>query len=340
MDELDRLVERYGLSADELREVVLEARAEARAEVKEELRQAFARRMRAQAAAAGPRTEPAPEPKPQPQTEPKPEPAPPATGSVTYVYCVADAGAPELSGGSGVAGAPVELVSAGGLTAVIGNVPFAEFGEEPLRRNLNDLAWLESTARAHQEVIDEAAVTATIVPLRLCTIYASPERVREMLVEEHGRFAEALGALHGKSEWGVKIFADLEAIERGAGERLGRDEGGSSEGGRYFARKQNEREVRELARQVARECVEEAHARFVEWAADAVVNRPQNRELANYEGEMVLNAAYLMDDARADEFAGLVGKIEERYRDRGLRFQLTGPWPPYNFVPGRAETLL
>jgi len=354
MDELDRLVEQYGLSAEEVRGLVAEARADARAAVKEELRAAFVRQMRAQAVepearavepearAVEPeaRAEPKPEPKPAPPPEPKPEPRFVDSGDVTYVYCVTDADTPELSGGTGVADAAVDMVTSGDLTAVISRVPEAVFGEEALRRNLNDLVWLESAARAHQEIIDEAAATATIVPLRLCTIYASPERVREMLAEEHDRFADALDALRGKSEWGVKIYADLTAIERATGERIGFDPSAPAEGGRYFTRKQNEREVRDSARRLARECVEEAHARFEEWAADAVVNRPQNRDLAKYEGEMLLNAAYLMDDARADEFAALVRELGKRYRDDGLRFELTGPWPPYNFVPGRAETLL
>jgi hypothetical protein len=332
-------------SASEMRELVEEARAEARAEalaeVKEELRERYVRVLRAQLDETEAETETevraeAPAAAPGPDPAPTPE----AAGElVTYVYCVTDAGL-GLSGGTGVAGAGVELVSASGLTAVVSQVPHAEFGEEALRRNLNDLQWLEAAARAHQQVIDEAAVTATIVPLRLCTIYTDAERVRAMLTEQRERFTEALDLLRGKSEWGVKVYGDLGALETAARERLGVDGANGAEGGAYFARKQAEREARESARQLARECVEEAHARFVEWAADAVVNRPQNRDLAGYEGEMLLNAAYLMEDERAEEFAALVRELQERYRDGGLRFDLTGPWPPYNFVPGRTETLL
>ena len=46
---------------------------------------------------------------------------------------------------------------------------------------------------------------------------------------------------------------------------------------------------------------------------------------------MVLNGAYLVPDARAEEFRALVDDLAARHRDHGLRFEVTGPWPAYNF---------
>jgi hypothetical protein len=231
-----------------------------------------------------------------------------------------------------VAGSEVVQIEAAGLHALASRVPLAEFGEEALRRNLNDLAWLEATARAHQDVLDATAGASTIVPLRLCTIYANEERVRELLVAERERFAEALHLLRGKSEWGVKAYAQPVAAEAAPDrEPVG--------GGAYFDRKRREREAREQAIRAVDESVHEVHAALAEWATDAVVNRPQNRDLAGYEGEMVLNAAYLIDDDRVSEFEAMVDAFDERHREAGLRFELTGPWPPYNFVPGGGSTL-
>ena len=45
---------------------------------------------------------------------------------------------------------------------------------------------------------------------------------------------------------------------------------------------------------------------------------------------MLLNAAYLVaSDAALLE---AVGELERRYRGYGIRFEATGPWPPYNFA--------
>jgi hypothetical protein len=47
---------------------------------------------------------------------------------------------------------------------------------------------------------------------------------------------------------------------------------------------------------------------------------------------MVLNAAYLVDEERALAFGAAV----EELGDDALCFELTGPWPAYNFAePGR-----
>ena len=43
------------------------------------------------------------------------------------------------------------------LTAAVGTVGLDEFGEEGLRRNLEDLDWLAATARAHDAVISAIA---------------------------------------------------------------------------------------------------------------------------------------------------------------------------------------
>jgi hypothetical protein len=45
---------------------------------------------------------------------------------------------------------------------------------------------------------------------------------------------------------------------------------------------------------------------------------------------MILNAAYLLDDERGDEFAAAVADLGREHP--GVRLELTGPWPPYSFA--------
>jgi hypothetical protein len=55
---------------------------------------------------------------------------------------------------------------------------------------------------------------------------------------------------------------------------------------------------------------------------------------------MVLNAAYLIERERTNELHEIVAELEEHHRGLGARIELSGPWPPYNFVPGEdAPTL-
>ena len=74
-------------------------------------------------------------------------------------------------------------------------MPLEEFDEAALHENLNDVAWLERTARAHEAVLDATLALTTLVPMRLCTIYRAEEQVREMLDREGPVFEDALSRL-------------------------------------------------------------------------------------------------------------------------------------------------
>jgi hypothetical protein len=50
---------------------------------------------------------------------------------------------------------------------------------------------------------------------------------------------------------------------------------------------------------------------------------------------MLLNGAYLVDDDRTDEFADAVAAQDGAHR--GIRLELTGPWPPYSFSTMEAD---
>ncbi|MFD0534212.1 GvpL/GvpF family gas vesicle protein [Actinomadura luteofluorescens] len=110
-----------------------------------------------------------------------------------YLYGVARGLDPAALGDTtGVAGAPVRGVAAAGLTALVSTVRLAEYGEAALRANLEDLEWLEATARAHHDVVDRAAHAAPTAPVRIATIYRDDARVAEVLTDEGGRFTEVL----------------------------------------------------------------------------------------------------------------------------------------------------
>ena len=309
--------------------------ARAEAEAVKVLRDALVRAAIAERAQS---SEPAPVP-------PKPAARPTSGASGVWAYGVlaADADLPRSLTGVDP-GHPVEALSAGGLVALVSRVPLDEFGAEPLRENLNDLAWLERVARAHESVLDQAVQAGTCVPLRLCTIYESDESLRAMLEREAESFADALGHLAGREEWSVKLLVDADALshearaqtEDIAGLEQGTEE--QSEGGAYMLRRRVERRVRERAAQLATEVAESVHARLDAHAVDAVTRPAQNPELSGHDGEMLLNGAYLVEADRVDGLHALVAELERDYGGLGARLELTGPWPPYNFVPGGTGT--
>lgn len=254
-----------------------------------------------------------------------------------WAYGVVPAGA-TLPATAGVAGGVVQPVGADDLVALISAVPRREFAAEPLRDNLNDLEWLGRVAREHEAVLEQVLAGATLVPLRLCTIFDDAEGVTRMLEREHDALTAALARLDGRQEWGVKLLVDRERMAAAAapqGEQA-QGEGGAA----YLARRRHEREAREAARALAAQIVDDVDGSLRALAVDAVRLPAQNRELSGHTGDMILNAAYLVDADAAAELGTHVGELQERHAQYGARLALSGPWPPYNFVTGERTTQL
>ena len=137
-----------------------------------------------------------------------------ADGLGVWLYGISRGLPPErLTGLTGLREEPVYTIEEAGLVAVASSVRLAEFGAEPLRRNLEDLNWLAGTARTHDSVVNAIAGAApAVVPLRLATVYLDNERVRGLLVERRADFEAALDRLTGVSEWGVKGYGDPDVL--------------------------------------------------------------------------------------------------------------------------------
>ena len=253
-----------------------------------------------------------------------------------YVYGVADGAGPDLERklsqlrGFGPE-SELRLVGIDGLAAIVGSVSLDEFGEDALPRRLNDRAWLEEKARAHEDVLQSAAAATAVVPLRFGTIYRELDDVTQLLRARRDELEAALEHVRGRVELGVKAWVDRAELEQSL---AGGDSAAAAraESGRgYLERRQTERERSARAAALIAEVVPAAHERLAAHAIAAVANRPQPRELTGRDDAMILNAAYLVPD----DDASLIHEVDalgETYRHCGITFEVTGPWPPHNFV--------
>lgn len=247
-----------------------------------------------------------------------------------WVYGVTRVGA-EPPAVTGVDDEPVRLVRAGDLAAAVGPVPLREFGEEALRRNLEDLGWLEAKARSHHQVIAAFAEADAFVPMQLAVIYADEERVRQMLTESEAELSASLTRLSGRSEWGVKVFADRPS-QRPSSDASAEE--APTSGTAYLTRRRADLATREEARNSLAATAEEIYHSFRRLAVAGRRHAPQDPQLSGDPREMLLNAAYLVDDGRSEEFASAVTALGDTH---AVEIELTGPWPPYSFS-GEAPT--
>jgi hypothetical protein len=49
--------------------------------------------------------------------------------------------------------------------------------------------------------------------------------------------------------------------------------------------------------------------------------------------ETILNWAFLVGSDRVQELRSVVERANSEFQERGLVFQMSGPWPPYSFCP-------
>lgn len=241
-----------------------------------------------------------------------------------YVFGVVEAAAASPEG--------ARLVEEGPLAAVVAAVSLDDFGEDALAERLNDRTWLEQHVRAHEDLLLRVAEATTVVPFRFGAVYRELDDVAGMLRVRRDELLAALDRVRGRVELGVKAWVDRGRFE----DSLGAAPAAASSGRAYLERRRNEQERAQRASELLGEIARDAHARLLECAVEGVANRPQARELTGREETMILNGAYLV----ADDGAGLsqaVRALEDEHGARGLVFELTGPWPPHNFVASQED---
>ncbi|MFI6926338.1 GvpL/GvpF family gas vesicle protein [Nonomuraea spiralis] len=245
-----------------------------------------------------------------------------ATDQGVYLYAVTRDEGEGPDGLTGVAGAPVRRLTHRDLAAFFSTVSLAEFGEEALRRSMEDLAWLEETARTHHRVVEAVAALRPTAPVRLVTVYTGEAQVRELLDERHEQFDAVLARVAGRREWGVKAYAVPGRAEPVA------DPQDAAPGAAYLNRRRAALRGREADWRRAAEHARAVHEALMDVAVVGRCHRAQDPQLSGRREQMVLNGAYLVDDERAAEFAQVIEDVAER----GVTVELVGPWAPYSFA--------
>ena len=243
---------------------------------------------------------------------------------------------------------PAALVGLGGfkirttrhddLQAITTDVPLDEFGPGAIDERLKDLQWVERNVRGHDGTLKALSEFGTIIPCRFCTILSDEQEARAALDRHRHAIVATLASLDGKKEWGVKLMADTRRSAGGAsgGDAGGRDGEASGESGRgYLMQKKRQGRHRDDAlrevQRAAAEAAEVVHRELFTLTADAALLPTRDRG-AGRGWHLALNAAYLVDGAGESAFHAAVADLARRFHPRGLRLDLTGPWPPYNFA--------
>jgi len=264
----------------------------------------------------------------------------PEQGCYVYGITRADGDCPlDDTRGMGVEGSgPVYAVACRDISAIASNVSLDEFGEEALKSNLSDPEWLAEKAQAHHRVLVALGACRSVAPMRLFTICLSEQRIRAMLIENHDRFLDVLARLDGTQEWGIKLYSRGDELRESLPElsdavrSLQADLDGRTGGAAYFRGKKLEETAASEMERIRDEVVDESYARLARHAAGSAVCSSTSREATGRPDDMILNAAYLVSRDRLEGFRAELDALCARNVPLGFAYELSGPWPPYNFA--------
>ncbi|SFG88696.1 Gas vesicle synthesis protein GvpL/GvpF [Desulfotomaculum arcticum] len=206
------------------------------------------------------------------------------------------------------------------LAVAVSRVPVKVY--DPVRKN----------AMAHQKVISTIFQNYDVLPVSFGTCVDSYEEVMKLLALLYDQALAAMDKIKNKIEVGLKIFwqkdalvNELEALDPGI--KAFREKVAKEGGGEVAYRQLLElgEKLELLANNRRNHYKKLLIDPLQKIAADVLISDNINNE------KIVVNASFLVDKAREEEFDRAVNDIYNRYSD-GLEFKYTGPWPPYSFI--------
>ncbi|HSR24708.1 MAG TPA: GvpL/GvpF family gas vesicle protein, partial [Candidatus Eisenbacteria bacterium] len=203
----------------------------------------------------------------------------------------------------------------------VSEVPRSDFGEERLEERLESPEWAAALAQTHFDVVEQLFARGPVLPLRMCTLFASPDRVADVLTARAAELQASLDRLAGCAEWSVKV-----AGRRSASAPRTADT--PTSGADYLRRASTRLAEQQDAGRRAQQHAERLHARLSSVAVEVAGGGPA--------GGLLHRASYLVRAGDRDRFLDLVQAADEA-SESGVAVEVGGPWAPYSFVPRLQE---
>lgn len=261
--------------------------------------------------------------------------------SAYYLYLIA-AGSevPDMSAQLPIAiedDSTLEWIVVGELAALASRVPLADYNEEALAEHLTNASWTAIRAMRHEHVLEYFTKKASVIPLRFGSIYLERSSVERMLEEKSEELNSLIERLRDKVEWGVNVYcdrnqllADITSVSAKLRE-LSEQSKTASPGQAYLLNKKIETMKTDEARLELARIVEVVEKDLSKVADDTKRLRILKVEATEF-GELKGKFAFLLDRHGFDRFRDEAERLARDYQNAGVKLELTGPWPVYNFT--------
>ena len=212
--------------------------------------------------------------------------------------------------------------------ADIYNIPYRDIGalasnlDTPVRNKDEDHV-LE-----HEIALEKMIEYFTILPMRFLTVFDRKDNVISMLNDHYSNFREDLDRLRDKVEFGVKAIWQgaiiRERIENAyRKEHNGLSSSTDSPGKSFMKGKFEKYKIDKEFEEEADRCIEIIDDFFNRFVAEKKLEKLKTDNL-------LLTASYLVDKEKQSDFKKAFEELKASPCD--LKYLVSGPWPPYNFV--------
>lgn len=219
-----------------------------------------------------------------------------------------------MDGVQGVNGAAVLSYPSGDFAVIVSE--YERTGEK-----LEEKAILE-----HARVVSICFRSGTVLPFRFGTIFDNDDALRQAVRANRRAFGESVVRLRGKAEMHLKvIFRDGSLRDAMTDVELPH-----TVGGEYLA-KLREKASRERERQTkARALSVQVHRLFNPLEEEISCKRVD-------EQGMLIDIAHLIDSKSVEKYQNRYNSVAKQLKN--CQVALSGPWPPYHFMPGKLRTV-
>lgn len=215
---------------------------------------------------------------------------------------------------------PVRIVLHDGLGCVISEYDGEAFGALP-RQDLVKLLF------AHQQVVEHVMQGRTVLPVKFGTTLESHKEVRDLLAQANHDLGKALDLMRDKVEVEVAATWDIKRVLQ----EVGQEEEVVRAREDVAAKGSPTLDDKVRLGQVVKTCLDRRRdayrERMLEFLRPLAVDVAPNAMVSD---EMVMNVAFLVEQARQQEFDERVRVLDSHF-DNQVTFRVIGPLPPYSF---------
>lgn len=239
-----------------------------------------------------------------------------------FIYGFIQSDRPEVLGSIGIEQRDVRVVPGGEIAAVVSDSPFEDFESLEKETLLRSLA-------VYQAVIEKIMPRFKIIPMKYGSVVESEETLKRLMGQHHDRVAGVLSQMAGSIEVEVVAFwKDFDAVLKAQGQQQEiqriKASAESGDGGSL-------QEVQIKVGKMVKAALEKKREEIADHMISALTPKVRQHALHTLiDDTMILNAAFLLDQASEKDFEAAVEGLD-RYFEDTINFRIVGPLPPYSF---------